>query len=72
LETATAVRDVVSRVIAEVYAGQLDPRVSAGLAPLLNLQFRAIETSDLERRITGLEKQLAQFEKEIPQNGGKV
>jgi len=68
LETATAVRDVTARVINEIYAGQMHPRAAAGLAALLNLQFRSIETSVLERRIAKLEKRLAQFDKEQPEN----
>jgi hypothetical protein len=37
LNTAMAVRDVVTQLIADVYSGKLQPRVAAGLAPLLNL-----------------------------------
>jgi hypothetical protein len=59
LETALAVRDAVGRLIADVYAGKIQPRVAAGLAPLLSLQLRAIETTDLERRLAKLEKWLA-------------
>src|SRR5271154_4030437 len=51
LDNAIAVRDTVARLIAEVYAGTMNPRVAAGLAPLLNLQLRAIETTDFERRL---------------------
>jgi hypothetical protein len=54
-----AVRDTVDRLIADVYAGRIHPRVAAGLAPLLNLQLRAIETSDFERRLLRVEKLLA-------------
>jgi hypothetical protein len=59
LETAIAVRDAVARLITDVYAGKIQPRVAAGLAPLLSLQLRAIETTDLERRLAKLEKWLA-------------
>jgi len=58
LDNALAVRDTVARLIADVYAGKLHPRIAAGLAPLLNLQLRAIETTDLERRLAKLEKAL--------------
>jgi len=64
LETATAVRDAVAQLIVDVYAGKLHPRVAAGLAPLLNLQMRAIETTDLERRLAKLERLLAETEAE--------
>jgi hypothetical protein len=50
------VQDAVERLIADVYAGKLAPRVAAGLAPLFNLQLRALEASDLERRLTKVEK----------------
>jgi hypothetical protein len=59
LDNAIAVRDTVARLIADVYAGRIHPRVAAGLAPLLNLQLRAIETSRLEERVVRLEKLLA-------------
>jgi len=60
LNTALAVRETVARLIADVYAGKMNPRVAAGLAPLLNLQLRAIETSDLARRLAEVEKQINQ------------
>ena len=58
-------QQVVARLVAEVYAGTIHPRVAAGLAPLLSLQLRAIETTDmlrlelLERRLEAIEKQSA-------------
>lgn len=57
LETAVAVRDTVARLIEDVYSGKLHPRIAAGLAPLLTLQLRAIQTTDLGRRLAKLEKQ---------------
>jgi hypothetical protein len=62
LDNAMAVRDTVARLIADVYAGKIHPRIASGLAPLLNLQMRAIETTDLERRLTKLEKLSAEAE----------
>ncbi len=62
LNTAIAVREAAARLIADVYAGKLHPRVAAGLAPLMNLQLRAIETADLERRVARVEKLLAKAE----------
>ena len=62
MDNPSAVRDIVRQLIADVYAGRLHPRIAAGLAPLLNLQLRAIETTNLERmaeRITEVEKRLA-------------
>jgi hypothetical protein len=55
LETAMAVRTTVARLIEDVYTGKLNPKIASGLAPLLNLQLRAIESSDLEDRLTKLE-----------------
>jgi hypothetical protein len=51
-------------MIADVYAGKVHPRVAAGLAPLLNLQLRAIETTDLENRLIRVEKLLAKAEED--------
>jgi len=63
LDNAMAVRDTVARLIADVYAGKLQPRIAAALGPLLNLQMRAIETTDLERRLAKLEKLSAERER---------
>src|SRR5450755_2001812 len=51
LDKVTAVRDAVERLIAEVYSGQVTPKVASSLTPLLNLQFRVVEVTDLERRL---------------------
>lgn len=59
LDKGSAVRDAVEKLIADVYAGRLHPRVAAGLAPLLSLQLRAVEATDLEWRIDTIEKLLA-------------
>jgi hypothetical protein len=59
LDNALAVRETVARLIADVYAGKIHPRIATGLAPLLSLQLRAIETTDLARRIVLLEKDSA-------------
>jgi hypothetical protein len=48
-----------TRLIADVYGGKVHPRIAAGLAPLLSMQLRAIETTDLERRMARLEKAMA-------------
>jgi hypothetical protein len=68
LDNAIAVRDTVARLIADVYAGRINPRIAAGLAPLLNLQMRVIETTDLERRLADLEKRSA----ETAEAGGRL
>ena len=56
LKTATAVRDLVEKLVSEVYDGSLPARIAAGLGPLLNLQLRAIEQTDMEQRIAALEQ----------------
>ncbi len=64
LKSVVAVRDVVAQLIADVYAGKMNPRTAANLAPLLNLQMRAIESTDLERRVARVEELLAKTDKE--------
>jgi hypothetical protein len=62
VDTAIAVRDLVARLIADVHGGKLHPKIAAGLAPLMNLQLRAIETSNLELQLARLEQRLAKLE----------
>jgi hypothetical protein len=62
LDKVSAVRDAVEKLIGDVYAGKLHPKIAAGLAPLLNLQLRAVEATDLERRLDKVEKLLARAE----------
>ena len=66
-----AVRDTVARLITDIYSGNLQPRMATGLASLLNLQLRAIETADLERRVAKLEKLLSDAEAEGGLDGGR-
>lgn len=61
LDSATDVRDAVKRLISDVYEGKLNPRTAAGLAPLLQLQLRAIEKTDFEQRLANTEKQLTRL-----------
>jgi len=53
---------MVAQLIVDVYGGKIQPRVAASLAPLMNLQLRAIETSNLELRVEKLEKLLSKLE----------
>ena len=69
LDKVSALRDVVEKLIAEVYAGKLPPRVAAGLAPLLNLQLRVVDATDLERRLAKVEKLLARAEAKSSRKG---
>lgn len=57
-------RDTVAQLITDVYAGKMNPRVAAGLASLLNLQLRAIETTDHEERLAKMEQLCAVLERD--------
>jgi len=60
LNTAGAVRDTTARLISDVYSGKVRSNLASALATLLNLQLRAIQTSDQEARIAALEQKLAE------------
>ena len=62
LDNALAVRDLIARLISDLYQGKVNPRIAAGLAQLLNLQMRVIEMTDLLLRVEKMEKQLAQLQ----------
>jgi hypothetical protein len=57
-DNAVAVRDTLPRLIADVYAGRIQPRVASCLAALLGLHLRAIEVGDHEQRLANVEKRL--------------
>jgi len=61
LDNANAVREAVARLIADVFAGRLHPRTAAGLAPLMNLQLRAIEQTSFQERLAKLERLVAKL-----------
>ncbi|HKV82055.1 MAG TPA: hypothetical protein VJP02_28160 [Candidatus Sulfotelmatobacter sp.] len=50
LDSPMALRDTVTRLITDVYAGKLHPRIATGLAPLMHLQLRVLEKTDFEPR----------------------
>jgi hypothetical protein len=59
LDSAVAVRDATARLIADVVAGKLSPKIATGVAPLLNVQLRiidAVERSDLQERTAKLQR----------------
>jgi hypothetical protein len=60
LESVKEVQTTLTRLIDEVYSSKLSPKTAAGLAALLNLQWRVIRSTDLERRISRLEQARAQ------------
>jgi hypothetical protein len=41
-----------------VYAGKLHPRISVGLAPLMHLQLRVLEKTEVEKRVAKVERLL--------------
>jgi hypothetical protein len=53
-----AIRDTVARLISDVYAGKLHPRIAAGLAPLMHLQLRVLEKTEFEKRLARVERLL--------------
>jgi hypothetical protein len=54
--------------VLELYTGKLHPRVAAGLGPLLNIQLRAIEKTDVERRIGEIEAQVRKLTLDLEKN----
>jgi len=71
LKSIAALREMVSRLITEVYAGQLHPRIAAGLAPLINLQLRVVESA-LEDQLAGVEKRLDELTKSLPEQSQTI
>jgi hypothetical protein len=69
VDNAIAVRNLIAQLIAEVHSGKMHPKIIAGLAPLMNLQLRAIETSNLELQLAEVEKRLAKLEAGRDKNG---
>ena len=62
LDSAIAVRDTVARLIPDVLAGKVHPRIAASLGPLMNIQLHAIAASNLELQLAQLEKRLTRLE----------
>lgn len=60
VETARELMETVARLITDVHAGKLHPKIATGLAPLLSLQLRAIQTTSIEERLAELERLLAE------------
>jgi hypothetical protein len=56
IESVKEVQTTLTRLIDEVYSSKLSPKTAAGLAALLNLQWRVIRSTDLEKRIARLEQ----------------
>jgi len=57
-----------------MFSGKVHPWIGAGLAPLLHLQMRAIEATEIDRmarRLTKLEKQLVEFSRKAEPGAAK-
>src|SRR3979411_1072078 len=50
-KSANALKELLATAICQIHAGQLDPRVGAGLASVGSILLKAIESTDLEDRI---------------------
>jgi hypothetical protein len=72
LDNAQAVRDTVARLVADVHAGRIHPRIATSLAPLLSLQFRVIETANFEQRVADLDKRMAEAEDKLAEAEDKL
>jgi hypothetical protein len=71
LKSMKGVLEAAGRLIEDVYSGKISPRIAGCVAPLLNLQMRAIQATDLEMRITKLE--LSQTEsRESPDDSADI
>ncbi len=70
LDSALAVREALAQLVADVYAGRIHPRMLSGLASLMSLQLRAIETTNFDRRVAELEKRIAETEDKLNGHGG--
>jgi len=71
-DNALAVRNRLARLINDVHSGKVLPNVASVEGHLLSLQLRAIETTDLERRIAQLEKGRAEAEKTAAASDGTL
>ena len=55
-KSANDLKELLAAAICQIHAGQLDPRVGAGLASVGSILLKAIESTDLEDRIRALER----------------
>jgi hypothetical protein len=54
-KSAAEIRDVLGRMIADLYGRRIDPKIANTVAYVANVQLRAFEVADLERRLKMLE-----------------
>jgi hypothetical protein len=55
-KSVAALKDLLATAICQIHAGELDPKVGAGLATVANVLLKAIESTDIEDRIQALER----------------
>jgi hypothetical protein len=72
LKSAKGVLDAGARLIEDVYSGKLSPRVASCLGPLLNMQMRAIQTTEIETRLVRLEESMAQNQQGLSNLQGRT
>lgn len=64
LESIGGIRQAISLILEDVYAGRVHPRKAAAMAPLLGPLLRASAITELEERMKKLEAQLARVSHE--------
>jgi len=57
ITTLAALRDATAQLVESIYQGIVDPRIGTGLAPLLNVQLKAMDVAELEERVAKLEQE---------------
>ena len=55
VDSARGIREAVTILVNDVYAGKLNPKTAAVITPLLKLLLQATEASDIESKVTHLE-----------------
>ena len=68
LKTADAVLDATARLISDLRAERVRPSIAGAIAPLLNLQLRAIQATNHEARLATIEQKLAETEKKAAES----
>jgi len=58
MNSNAGVRAAAEQMLADMYAGRLEPKKAAGLSALLNTLLRAQGTEDIEQKVKQIEKRL--------------
>jgi hypothetical protein len=62
LDSIEGVRAAIGQMIVDVPERRLDPRMAAGVAPLLNTLLRALVAAEPEKKISNLERQIEELQ----------